>query len=211
MSHSEWGEKDYYEILGVRPGATAKDIIAAYRGLARQYHPDVVGSDQNELAKFKQVSEAYEVLSDEESRRRYDRRRKSSRRGRSSSSAATQFGEPPQHANPAFTWVQRPQRQRAPLPTEFEIELPISPEEARGGGRCEFTMTFDAPCARCRGSAGGCDQCGGRGIYPQRRALAVTIPPGSRNGSTLRLELVGDGPAPAGRTLLVRLNIQPYW
>lgn len=68
-------KRDYYEVLGVDKGATDKEIKKAYRKLARQYHPDVVEEDKKEEAteKFKEISEAYAVLSDEDKRSRYDR------------------------------------------------------------------------------------------------------------------------------------------
>ncbi|MEA4882667.1 MAG: J domain-containing protein [Clostridia bacterium] len=64
--------KDYYKILGVSKNATAKEIKSAYRKLARKYHPDVNQGDKSAEERFKEVSEANEVLSDPEKRRRYD-------------------------------------------------------------------------------------------------------------------------------------------
>ena len=63
---------DYYELLGVDRGASADDLKRAYRRLARQYHPDANPDDQEAEAKFKEISEAYAVLSDESARARYD-------------------------------------------------------------------------------------------------------------------------------------------
>ena len=63
-------QKNYYEILGVSSDATLQEIICAYRKLARKYHPDVAGAEGTE--KFKEVTEAYETLSDETKRKRYD-------------------------------------------------------------------------------------------------------------------------------------------
>jgi molecular chaperone DnaJ len=65
--------RDYYEILGVKRDSSDKEIRAAFRRLARKYHPDVNPKDKGSEAKFKEVNEAYEVLSDPKLRRQYDR------------------------------------------------------------------------------------------------------------------------------------------
>lgn len=67
MSH---GQKNYYEILGVESTATTEELKSAYRKLARKYHPDIAGEEGVE--KFKEITEAYETLSDETKRKRYD-------------------------------------------------------------------------------------------------------------------------------------------
>src|SRR5690242_5223053 len=64
--------KDYYSTLGVDRTASEQDIRKAFRKLARQYHPDVNPDNKEAEAKFKEINEAYEVLSDPEKRRRYD-------------------------------------------------------------------------------------------------------------------------------------------
>jgi DnaJ-class molecular chaperone len=63
---------DYYKILGVPKGADEKDIKSAYRKLARKHHPDVNPNDKASEAKFKEISEAYDVLSDSEKKKLYD-------------------------------------------------------------------------------------------------------------------------------------------
>ncbi len=65
--------KDYYQVLGVKRDASEKDIRAAFRKLARQFHPDVNKDDKQAEARFKEVNEANEVLSDSEKRSMYDR------------------------------------------------------------------------------------------------------------------------------------------
>ena len=75
MSTKDFVEKDYYKALGVAKDASAADIKKAYRKLARELHPDKNPGDAKAEARFKEVSEAYGVLSDEPRRREYDEAR----------------------------------------------------------------------------------------------------------------------------------------
>jgi DnaJ-class molecular chaperone len=65
--------KDYYQVLGVSRGASDQDIKQAYRKLARKYHPDINPGDKEAETRFKEINEAYEVLSDKEKREKFDR------------------------------------------------------------------------------------------------------------------------------------------
>ncbi|MDA0175675.1 chaperone protein DnaJ, partial [Solirubrobacter taibaiensis] len=64
-------KRDYYEVLGLSKGASTDEIKKAYRRLAKKYHPDV-SKEENAIEKFKEVQEAYEVLSDDQKRAQYD-------------------------------------------------------------------------------------------------------------------------------------------
>ncbi|MFF3667387.1 molecular chaperone DnaJ [Microtetraspora malaysiensis] len=75
MSTKDYLEKDYYAVLGVPKSATAAEIKTAYRKLARQYHPDANKGNTETEEKFKEVSEAYDVLSDVKRRKEYDEAR----------------------------------------------------------------------------------------------------------------------------------------
>ncbi|MFR4489569.1 MAG: DnaJ domain-containing protein [Bifidobacterium pseudocatenulatum] len=71
MAENEWLSKDFYKVLGVSKDASDDDIKKAYRKLARKYHPDVNKTKEAE-EKFKDISEAYDVLSDKDNRQKYD-------------------------------------------------------------------------------------------------------------------------------------------
>ena len=72
MASQDWFEKDFYKVLGVDKYVSQADLKKAYRKLARQYHPDSNPGDAKAEARFKEISEAYCVLSDEEQRQEYD-------------------------------------------------------------------------------------------------------------------------------------------
>lgn len=73
--------KDYYKILEISINATKDDIKKAFRSLAKKYHPDRNPDDKDALKKFQEVNEAYEVLSNEDSRKEYDKKISSFKQG----------------------------------------------------------------------------------------------------------------------------------
>ena len=72
MASQDWFEKDFYAVLGVPKDVSDADLKKVYRKLARQFHPDSNPNDKKTEARFKEISEAYTVLSDTASRREYD-------------------------------------------------------------------------------------------------------------------------------------------
>jgi molecular chaperone DnaJ len=77
----DWLEKDFYKVLGVSEGASKADIKKAYRKLAQQYHPDANKDDKTAEERFKQISEAHAVLSNDERRKEYDEFRRLAQSG----------------------------------------------------------------------------------------------------------------------------------
>ena len=84
---------EYYRSLGVQPGATAAELKKAYRGLAKKYHPDLHPGDKEAEARFKEINEAYETLSDPQKRKEYDEKQRTTQgrepQKKSASSART--------------------------------------------------------------------------------------------------------------------------
>ena len=99
---------DYYKILGISEDADTKEIKAKYRKLAMKYHPDRNPNDKKAEEMFKTISEAYEILGDENKRKEYDEKRKnkgnagSQRFGEKKSSRAEQNGESAKRGAEAF-------------------------------------------------------------------------------------------------------------
>jgi len=206
--------KDYYQILGMSRNASAKDIKQAYRKLARKYHPDVNPGDKSAEGRFKEINQAYEVLSDEEKRKKYD-----------------QFGENWQHADQfAKSGAQQPSWDFARRGTKFDfgdlggaegsdifdsilrdfggraarrprqgqdLEYPaeVSLEEAYQGTMRMLEIQGEEPCPSCRGK--GCPACGGAGAVIRPRRLEVKIPAGVKEGSRVRIAGKG-GPGHMG-------------
>lgn len=158
---------DYYAVLGVARTASVEEIRSAYRKLARQYHPDVAEKDTGSAERFKQVTEAYEVLSDVERRQRYDMFG-SAQGGLGDFGIGdlfeTFFGAEFRRREP------RGPMRGADLRMEIEIEL----IDAVKGGERKIRVPRLETCSHCDGSGAEpgsnitpCGTCGGRGEVRQ--------------------------------------------
>ena len=203
--------KDYYRVLGVSRSATEKEIKQAYRRLARRYHPDVNPGDKSAEARFKDINEAHEVLSDAEKRKKYDR-----------------FGDQWQHADQFAKAGQGAQWdfrkggtyttsdfgdlgdlgsifdsvfrgfgtrsgtvRRSGKPKGVEHPIEVTLEEAYHGTKRVLQVWGEEPCSACGGQGKvrnkPCAACGGYGKGMKPRRLEVKVPPGVRNGSKVRI------------------------
>jgi len=164
---------DYYSVLGVGRGASESDIKRAYRGLARKYHPDVAEDKHAAESKFKEINEAYEILSDPHKRRQYDRYGNvggaQGQPGFGPFGAAEGFGD---IFDMFFGARQGPAQAGGPQRgADLRYDLQISLEEAYRGAEREISFHHLGACEACNGSgaragtnATKCDRCAGSGV-----------------------------------------------
>jgi DnaJ-class molecular chaperone len=229
--------RDYYDVLGVPRTATEADIKREYRKLASRHHPDVNPGDKSAEEKFKEINEAYEVLSDPEKRKRYDQLGQNWKAG-------SEFTPPPGWESSRVEYGdfseifggdrgqggfsdffeslfggRRGGRARAGFRRrgeDVEAEITLTLEEAHRGGTRRINFQTTETCPECRGSGSKdgrvCPTCRGAGVVRRQKSLEVTIPAGVRDGSVIRLAGQGEPGAnggPAG-DLLLRVRIQPH-
>lgn len=173
---SQATKRDYYEVLGIGRGASNDEIKKAYRRLAKQYHPDV-STDPEATSKFKEINEAYQVLSDSEKRSRYD-----------------QFGHTAQNMNSGFDFGgeafdfssffggfsdffgQKSQHSQEKQHLYYVINLTFA--EAMHGTTKKFDLEIEHLCSQCQGSGANtpqdvqtCNQCSGQGYTRNHNSL----------------------------------------
>ncbi len=211
--------KDYYQILGLADSASQDEIKRSYRKLARKYHPDV-SKEANAEAQFKEVSEAYEALKDEEKRTAYDQLRKHGYR------QGEEFRPPPDwHAQSAgqqhefhaedmagfsdffknifgeeFTGASSGgqfHRQQDMQGGDRNAQINITLQEAFQGGKKR--VQFQSP------------ERDGQHIVMRERKLDISIPAGVNDGQQLRLKGLGEtGSAGRAGDLYLEVNIDPH-
>jgi molecular chaperone DnaJ len=165
-------KKDYYEILGVPRGASDEEIKRAYRKLALQYHPDRNPGNKEAEEKFKEISEAYEVLSDPEKRRIYDMYGHEGLEGKGYSTGFSDIDEIFSAFNDIFedlfgfrTGTRRRTRPRQGRSLRYDLEITL--EDAYKGAEKEISFERLEVCPECNGAGGKhripCPSCGGMG------------------------------------------------
>ncbi|KAL1831760.1 hypothetical protein ACET3Z_001411 [Daucus carota] len=174
---------DYYDVIGVSKNSSKSEIKSAYRKLARSYHPDVNKEDSAE-AKFKEISNAYEVLSDDEKRSIYDRYGEAGLKG--SGMDTGDYGSPFDIFESLFDGMGgmggRGSRSRATEGEDLIYNLVLNFKEAVFGIEKEIEINRLEKCGKCKGSGSKpgsipsrCRTCGGQGqvVQSARTPLGV--------------------------------------
>ena len=231
--------KDYYSILGISRNADEKEIKQAFRRLARKYHPDVNPGNKEAGAKFKQINEAHEVLSDKEKRKKYDQFgdqwqyadqfAKAGGRGApfqgfdfgdiSGNGTTFRFGgegfdslldELLHGRTGAYTRRAQPRRGQ-----DIEHPVEVTLEEAFSGTSRTISLQAEEPCPTCHGTGriqnAACSVCRGLGVVSRVKQLEVKIPAGVKTGSRVRVAgKGGEGYGGAKGDLYLVITVKPH-
>lgn len=184
-------KKDYYEILGVDKSATDAEIKSAFRKLAKENHPDV-NKDPNAEAKFKEIGEAYAVLSDAEKRKQYDTFGSADFNNQGGGFGGFDPGDIDLDSIfreffgggfggfSGFGGFNQSSRRNRPIPgDDIQVEISIDFLEAAFGTTRDLTLSLEDDCSKCDGAGGTgsktCPTCGGSGevITEQRTIFGI--------------------------------------
>ncbi len=218
-------KRDYYEVLGVPRSATEKDLKAAYRKLARKFHPDVNPNDKSAEEKFKEVSGAFAVLSDPEKRAKYDR---------GGHEAFEPGFDPFQGTTIDFQDLglgnlsdifemfggggrRRGAPRRAARGEDLTLEMRLPFGDAIHGTTLEVAIPRAVSCSHCQGrgrlaSGGACRVCRGGGRVSVTENVKTRIPAGIDDAERVRIpgkgnEGVGGGPS---GDAYVTIRVEPH-
>lgn len=205
--------KDYYKILGVAEFDSADNIKTAYRKLARKWHPDVAGNSADAISRFKEINEAYEILSNQIKKAEYDRARKfyNYAKGINIGQEAGENEEVnKKESKPSgfsFNWEEflskkhreagfKKEETKAPKRGEdIYSDIEISVFEALSGVSKTINMLQTQVCPKCNGrkfiNGSICPHCKGKGETTNYKKFSVKIPAGVKNNSKIRL--AGEG------------------
>ncbi len=231
--------KDYYKILGIKRGAGAQEIKRAYRRLARKHHPDVNPGDKSAEAKFKELNEAHEVLSDKEKRQKYDQYGDQWQQADQFAKAGAGRQQAPfrdfsQGGAQSFRFEggdlgslfgnlfsgfggstsRRQTRPKRGQDMEYPVEVTL--EEAYHGTNRILSLQAEEPCSSCGGTGRKqhtiCPTCQGAGTVIRSKRLEVKIPPGVKNGSRVRIAGKGGAGSTGGKSghLYLVISVKPH-
>ncbi len=204
--------KDYYKILDIPEFSTSEEIKNAYRKLARKWHPDIAGNSPDVVSRFKDINEAYEILSDCLKRTDYDKARKFYSYGASTKSydkttTNPNFRETYKSEKKASFWDDFfSKKEEIKMPKRGEdvySDIEISVFEAASGATKIINMLQTQICPSCGGrkfvNGAQCSCCNGKGETSTYKRFSVKIPAGIKNNSKIRLAEEGEKGQNGGR------------
>ncbi|MFH1823798.1 MAG: DnaJ C-terminal domain-containing protein [Candidatus Firestonebacteria bacterium] len=196
--------RDYYKILGVDKNSNKKTIQESYRKLARKFHPDLNPGNKRAEEKFKEINEAYEVISDDNKRVKYDQLGSDWSNWQTYTSPNSRekyddniFGEFGGFSDFFKTFFSQSQEYRTTTEDsnlEYQIELDL--KDVFLGGEKTFELQMQEECYKCGGRGvvsrnSVCNICKGSGVTIKTKKLTVKIPSYIKEGSKIRI--IGQG------------------
>ncbi|MDN3481130.1 DnaJ C-terminal domain-containing protein [Arthrobacter sp. APC 3897] len=222
MASQDWVDKDFYKILGVPKDASEADIKKAYRKLARKYHPDQNQDDPSAEQKFKDLSEAYAVLSDAEERQQYDAIRAMGSGARFSAGGAGGAGSPGgagfedlfgglfgQGARPGGGRRTSYSTGGSNIPPEF-ADLFGGGGFGGGFGSAQPQKGADRTASTTISFAGSINGTVIGLREPSGEVVEVRVPAGVKDGQKIRVRGKGQPGAAGNGDLMVTVNVTPH-
>ncbi|MDO8295726.1 MAG: molecular chaperone DnaJ [Caulobacter sp.] len=218
--------RDYYEVLGVQRGADEAALKSAFRKMAMEHHPDRNGGCEDASSRFKEINEAYSVLSDPQKRAAYDRFGHAGVNGMNGGGQGAGFGDVHDVFNEVFGEAfgemfgggRRRQNNGPARGQDLRYDLEITLEQAFAGAEVEITVPASITCETCEGSGAKpgtsptvCGSCGGAGRVRATQGFFAIERSCPRCGGTGKLVLDpckscnGQGQVRRQRTLQVRI------
>jgi len=211
-------KRNFYKVLNVKQDAGPSEIKRAYRSAAKRYHPDV--SSEN-AEKFKQVQEAYETLSNPGKKTLYDGQLMGEHKPTVTGSEPSTrddlffsfFDRMDPFAGLSDSWsdfVSDFFFEEANDRREHYVEILLTPEEAREGGKISLHIPIEMVCSRCLGAGRVgrliCGRCRGQGEETLEKRFVVTIPPGVSDGMEARISPGGSKARPIEIIAIIRVS-----
>lgn len=227
--------KDFYKILDIDEMATDSDIKSAYRKLARKFHPDIAGSSPENVARFKDINEAYSTLIDKRKRYDYDALRRlysytsEQQHTKNYSDTTNSVNNDTKYQSKNYfygmwedflkTQYQQKEykKQHTPPPengSDITTEVTITLEEALYGTSKKINVLHTKPCSKCNGrkfvNGAVCPQCNGSGLESEHKKFTVKIPANVKNGYKIRIANEGNPGSNGGKNgnlyLLIKIE-----
>lgn len=233
--------KDLYKVLNLTYEATAEEIKASFRKLARVYHPDVAAGE-DDIKKFKEIKEAYDVLCDVDARRKYDMlhgffkekikkeyetQRKNKyeeyiKKAKRNANTNEPFSKSFNEALDSLFYSKKETKQTPKTPVNGEdinLDLTITCFEAVNGTNRKVNILHTQPCHNCEGrkfiNGSQCPMCKGSGTVSLQKKINVKIPKGVSQGSKVRIKNEGNKGINGGKDgdlyLLISVEKHPYF
>jgi len=213
--------KNYYKTLGIDKNASDYAVKKAFRKLAIQYHPDITKNNKLLERKFKDICEAYEVLSDKDKRQKYDKLNVHNWEKRGITANLYEENIPKKELNffsdffnTLFDSVKDSTVNRLKKANDIHRTISISLEESFSGTTKDIFIEKDEKCKQCKGEGkieeNTCNKCKGQGFFTELEPIPAKIPKGVSEGTKLYIKSKGLGNGNLKGHLILTIKIKKH-